>query len=50
MSNIRIGIVGDGNLGRGVEAAVALQPDMELVGAVLVCKLLVAFLATQWKK
>ena len=32
MSNIRIGIVGYGNLGRGVEAAVALQPDMELVG------------------
>lgn len=32
MSNIRIGIVGYGNLGRGVEAAVALQTDMELVG------------------
>ena len=32
MSNIRIGIVGYGNLGRGVEAAVALQPDMELIG------------------
>lgn len=32
MSKIRIGIVGYGNLGRGVEASVALQPDMELVG------------------
>ena len=32
MSNIRIGIVGYGNLGRGVEASVKLQPDMELVG------------------
>lgn len=30
--NIRIGIVGYGNLGRGVEASVKLQPDMELVG------------------
>ena len=29
---IRIGIVGYGNLGRGVEAAVNLQKDMELVG------------------
>lgn len=29
---IRIGIVGYGNLGRGVEAAVLLQEDMELVG------------------
>ena len=29
---IRVGIVGYGNLGRGVEAAVKLQPDMELVG------------------
>ena len=32
MNKIRIGIVGYGNLGRGVEAAVKLQPDMELVG------------------
>lgn len=32
MSNIRIGIVGYGNLARGVEASVQLQPDMELVG------------------
>ena len=31
MSNIRIGIVGYGNLGRGVEAAVTQNPDMELV-------------------
>lgn len=29
---IRVGIVGYGNLGRGVEEAVKLQPDMELVG------------------
>lgn len=29
---IRVGIVGYGNLGRGVEAAVKLQPDMGLVG------------------
>lgn len=29
---IRVGIVGYGNLGRGVEASVKLQPDMELVG------------------
>ena len=27
--NIRIGIVGYGNLARGVEASVQLQPDME---------------------
>ena len=32
MSLIKVGIVGYGNLGRGVEAAVKLQPDMELVG------------------
>lgn len=32
MSLIKVGIVGYGNLGRGVEAAVNLQPDMELVG------------------
>ena len=29
---IRIGIVGYGNLGRGVERALALNPDMKLVG------------------
>ncbi|WP_030143718.1 diaminopimelate dehydrogenase [Mycetocola saprophilus] len=29
---IRVGIVGYGNLGRGVEAALALNPDLELVG------------------
>ncbi|MDY3974537.1 MAG: diaminopimelate dehydrogenase [Veillonella caviae] len=32
MSKIKIGIVGYGNLGRGVEASVQLQKDMELVG------------------
>ena len=32
MSKIRIGIVGYGNLGRGVEASVANSRDMELVG------------------
>ena len=31
MSKIRIGIVGYGNLGRGVEAAISQNPDMELV-------------------
>lgn len=31
MTNIRIGIVGYGNLARGVEASIALQKDMELV-------------------
>ena len=30
--NIRIGIVGYGNLARGVEASVQLQPDLELIG------------------
>lgn len=30
--SIRIGIVGYGNLGRGVETAIRLQSDMELVG------------------
>lgn len=30
-AKIRIGIVGYGNLGRGVEAAIAQNPDMELV-------------------
>ena len=29
--SIRIGIFGYGNLGRGVEAAIAQNPDMELV-------------------
>ena len=29
---IRIGIVGHGNLGRGVEAAVAKNPDMVVAG------------------
>ena len=29
---IRIGIFGYGNLGKGVECAVAKNPDMELVG------------------
>lgn len=32
MEKIRIGIIGCGNLGRGVEMAVAQNPDMELVG------------------
>ncbi|MGO1285525.1 MAG: diaminopimelate dehydrogenase [Brachybacterium sp.] len=32
MTSIRIGIVGYGNLGRGVEIAISLQEDMELVG------------------
>lgn len=32
MSKIKIGIVGYGNLGRGVEAAISQNPDMELVG------------------
>ncbi|MEG0053009.1 MAG: diaminopimelate dehydrogenase [Comamonas sp.] len=31
-SPIRIGVVGYGNLGRGVEAAIALNPDMRLAG------------------
>lgn len=30
-SNIRIGIVGYGNLGRGVQQAIQQNPDMELV-------------------
>ena len=30
MSTIRIGIVGHGNLGRGVEAAVGRNADMEV--------------------
>lgn len=32
MNTIRVGIVGYGNLGRGVEAAIKQNPDMELVG------------------
>lgn len=32
MQKIKIGILGYGNLGRGVELAVAQNPDMELVG------------------
>ncbi|MDI2585943.1 diaminopimelate dehydrogenase [Psychrobacillus sp. NEAU-3TGS] len=32
MSKIRIGIIGYGNLGRGVQLAVKQNPDMELVG------------------
>ena len=31
MNNIRIGIAGYGNIGRGVEAAIKQNPDMELV-------------------
>ncbi|MFA6743813.1 MAG: diaminopimelate dehydrogenase, partial [Candidatus Neomarinimicrobiota bacterium] len=31
MSKIRIGIVGYGNLGKGVEQAITRNPDMELV-------------------
>lgn len=31
MSAIRVGIVGYGNLGRGVEYAISQNPDMELV-------------------
>ena len=31
-SPIRIAVVGYGNLGRGVETALGLSPDMELVG------------------
>lgn len=32
MHHIRIGIVGYGNLGRGVETAISKNPDMQLVG------------------
>ena len=32
MEKIRLGIVGYGNLGRGVEHAVRNNPDMEIVG------------------
>ena len=31
-TRIRVGIVGYGNLGRGVETAIGLNPDLELVG------------------
>ena len=31
MSTIKVGIVGYGNIGRGVEAAITQSPDMELV-------------------
>jgi diaminopimelate dehydrogenase len=31
-SKIRIGIAGYGNLGRGMQAAITKNPDMELVG------------------
>lgn len=34
MSKIRIGIVGYGNIGRGVELAVERNEDMELVAVV----------------
>ena len=50
--NIRIGIVGYGNLARGVEASVQLQPDMELEAyslAVKVLKLFLVYLLTLWK-
>ena len=32
MEKIRVGILGYGNLGRGVEMAITQNPDMELVG------------------
>ena len=32
MTNIRVAIVGYGNLGRSVEKLIAKQPDMDLVG------------------
>ena len=32
MEKIKIGILGYGNLGRGVELSVSQNPDMELVG------------------
>ena len=32
MNKVRIGIAGYGNLGRGVELAIAQNDDMELVG------------------
>ena len=32
MKKIKIGIVGYGNLGKGVEMAIKQNPDMELVG------------------
>lgn len=50
--NIRIGIVGYGNLARGVEASVQLQPDMSSSAyflAVKVLKLYLVYLLTRWK-
>ena len=35
MEKIKIGILGYGNLGRGVELSVSQNPDMELVGSLL---------------
>ena len=32
MEKIRLGIVGYGNIGRGVAQAIRMNPDMELVG------------------
>ncbi|MGN1182027.1 MAG: diaminopimelate dehydrogenase, partial [Faecalibacillus sp.] len=32
MNKIRIGIIGYGNLGRGVEAAIKQNPDLEMAG------------------
>ena len=32
MSNVRIGIIGYGNIGRGVEAAIKHNPDCEMSG------------------
>ena len=34
MGKLRIGIAGYGNLGRGVEAAVKMNPDTELVAVI----------------
>ena len=36
-NKIKIGIVGYGNLGRGVEAAIAQNADMEAVGGKIFC-------------
>ena len=32
MDKIKVGIIGYGNLGRGVECAVSSAPDMEVIG------------------
>ena len=32
MSKVRIGIIGYGNIGRGVEAAIKQNPDCEMAG------------------